>query len=100
MQPLYYYKKDRGQENMNGILENYCGVIQLDGYQVYSKFYSADCNGKKEISACGYNRSCTGNFYVVRFNCFSKNEPPGCIEVSDLCTGAAVCLRNDNRRTG
>ena len=100
MQPLHYYKKDRGQENVNDILENYCGVIQSDGYQVYSKFCSADCNGKKELSVCGYNRRCTGNFNVIQFNCFSKNEPPGCKEVSDPCTVSAVCSRNNNRRTG
>ena len=39
---LYYYKKDRGQENVNDILGDYCGVIQPDGYQVYSKFSSAE----------------------------------------------------------
>ena len=100
MQLLHYYKKDRGQESVNDIFENYCGVIQSDGYQVYSKFCSADCNGKKELSVCGYNRRCTGNFNVVQFNCFSKNEPPGCKEVSDPCTVSAVCSRNNNRRTG
>ena len=63
-------------------------MIHSDGYQVVSKFCSADCNDKKEFSACGYNRRCTGNFYVVQFNCFSKNEPPGYIEVSDLCTAS------------
>ena len=30
----------------------------------------------------------------------ARMKPPGCIEVSDLCTVSAVCLRNDNRRTG
>ena len=39
---LYYYKKDRGQENVNDILGDYCGVIQSDGYQAYSKFSSAE----------------------------------------------------------
>ena len=39
---MYYYKKDRGQENVNDILGDYCGVIQSDGYQVYSKFSSAE----------------------------------------------------------
>jgi hypothetical protein len=54
----------------------------------------------KKLSVCGYNRRCQGNFYVVQFNHFCKNEPSVCREVSDLCTGSAVCIRNDNRKTG
>ena len=56
------------------------GLIAFIGDKLGSKI------GKKKLSVCGYNRRCQGNFYVVQFNHFCKNEPPGCREVSDLCT--------------